>query len=290
MIANYLLSLKMRRMKRGEVIAIASDYGLAPNKKLGQNFLIDDGITGKIIDAVSPRAVDKILEVGPGLGALTFILAEKAQSLTAVEIDSGLYRYLKDRFAEVANVTLQHSDFLKSEFPDNYDKVVSNLPYYCASEILFKAAVLFKTANLYVMLQREMAERLIALPGTKDYGALSVTLGYYYTPAILMNVPREAFYPRPDVASVFMRLERKSGTLNRDENEMFHKIVKSAFWGRRKTILTALSNSPHISIEKEVIKEGLAAAGFDEKLRGEQYNTDEYCKLAKILYNSNGKQ
>ena len=277
-------------MKRGDVLTIASQYGLAPNKKLGQNFLIDEGLTDRIINTISPNASESILEVGPGLGALTAILINKVHHLTAVEIDSGLYRYLKDSLADVENLSLIHADFLKHEFSNSFDKMVSNLPYYCASEILFKSAAAFKKTNLYVMLQREMAERIVASPGTKEYGALSVTLGYYYKPSIAMNVPREAFYPRPDVASVFMRLERREGSLSEDENEMFHKIVKSAFWGRRKTILTALTNSPHLDIPRDTIRDALYTLGFDEKSRGEEHAAEKYCELAKTLHTYSGKK
>jgi len=270
-------------MKKKEITGIAESYGFAPIKKLGQNFLSDEGITSKIIAAVSPCADDDIIEVGPGFGALTIPLAENCRSLTAVEIDSGLCRYLAERFAANKNVKIEHADFLKYSPDDVYAKAVSNLPYYCASSILFKMALALPKADLYVMLQKEMAERILAAPGGKEYGALTVSLGYYYSPKVLFQVPREVFFPRPDVVSVFLKLERKPSLLNEVENLLFHEIVKSSFWGRRKTILSALSSSPHLSFGKERIRDALARAGINEKTRGEQHGLDKYCVLAKLL-------
>ena len=270
-------------MKKKEIIAIAGFYGFAPIKKLGQNFLSDDGIASKIIAAVSPCADDDIIEVGPGLGALTGLLAKSCRSLTAVEIDSGLCRYLAERYVLDKNVKIEHADFLKYSPEDIYTKAVSNLPYYCASSILFKMAAMLTKADLYVMLQKEMAERISASPGSKEYGALTVSLGYYYSPKVLFQAPREVFHPRPDVMSVFLKLERKPPLLNEAENFLFHEIVKSSFWGRRKTILSALSSSPHLSFSREQIREALAQAGIDEKTRGEQHGLEKYCELARTL-------
>ncbi|MCL1912070.1 MAG: 16S rRNA (adenine(1518)-N(6)/adenine(1519)-N(6))-dimethyltransferase RsmA [Leptospirales bacterium] len=274
-------------MKKKEIVGIVGSYGFTPIKKLGQNFLSDDGIASKIIAAVSPRADDDIIEVGPGLGALTVLLAKSCRSLTAVEIDSGFCRYLAGLFALDKNVRIEHADFLKYSPDDVYTKAVSNLPYYCASSILFKMAFALSKADLYVMLQKEMAERISAQPGSKEYGALTVSLGYYYSPKILFQAPREVFYPRPDVASVFLKLERKPPLLNEAENLLFHDIVKSSFWGRRKTILSALSSSPHLSFSKGQIGEALAQSGIDEKTRGEQHGLDKYCALARALAGMN---
>ncbi|MDR3237781.1 MAG: 16S rRNA (adenine(1518)-N(6)/adenine(1519)-N(6))-dimethyltransferase RsmA [Spirochaetia bacterium] len=277
-------------MNKRDITGIAGSYGLAPNKRLGQNFLADDGIASKIISVISPSLDDDIIEVGPGLGALTEPLSRGCRSLTAVEIDSGLCRYLTERFAGYKNVRIEHADFLKYSAPDLYTKAVSNLPYYCASSILFKMALALKKAGLYVMLQKEMAERISAPPGGKEYGALTVTLAYYYNAKIAFNVPREVFYPRPDVASAFVKLERREETLSAAENILFHTIVKSSFWGRRKTIFRALVSSPHLSFDKDQIRNALELAGIDEKTRGEEYGVDKYCLLARLLAaGTNGK-
>ena len=271
-------------MKKKDVISIAETYGLAPNKRLGQNFLVDDGITEKIIGIISPSRDDAVLEIGPGLGALTGMLLERSCSVTAVEIDAGLYRYLREAFTGRENLELLHCDFLKCETEDRYTRVVSNLPYYCASEILFKIASTLGAKGVYVMLQREMAQRITAAPGSPDYGALTVTLGYYYRSRIALQVPREVFYPRPDVGSSFMALERREDNpLSPEENVLFHSVVKSAFWGRRKTILKALSESPHLSFEKDRIRSALEKTGIEAVSRGEELSTEEYCSLTREL-------
>jgi 16S rRNA (adenine1518-N6/adenine1519-N6)-dimethyltransferase len=272
-------------MKKKECMEIARSYGLAPNRRLGQNFLVDEGITEKIISIVSPERGDSILEIGPGMGALTAHLCERAGSVTVVEIDAGLARYLEDAYGSRPNFTLLHSDFLKCRPGDEFTKIVSNLPYYCASEILFRIAASFSARGIFVMLQREMAMRITAAPGSPEYGALTVTLGYYYNPRIMLQVPGEVFYPRPDVGSSFLRLERRSEQiLSKEEAALFHDVVKSSFWGRRKTILKALSQSPHMSFEKDAIREALASAGVPESARGEELDTGTYCAIAKRLF------
>lgn len=276
-------------MKRKEADEILKAYGLAPNKALGQNFLTDESLTRKIIDIVSPMKGDKLLEIGPGLGALTNGLAALA-SVTAVEIDLGVYNYLRKVFDDNKNVSLIHGDFLKFEQHDIWTKVVSNLPYYCASEILFKIAETCKDADVFVMLQKEMAERIWASPGTKSYGAFTITLGYYYNVGRRFNVPRESFFPRPDVASVFIELKRRPPVLSFDENRMFHLLVKSAFWGRRKTLYRALAESPHINVLPEHIKAGLAGADIDAGSRGEELSGEIFYRLAKTFIEIQNEQ
>ena len=266
-------------MNKTKIIQITKEYGLAPNKKFGQNFLFDANIITKIINAIQPTETDNILEIGPGLGSLTEILLQKAGSLTAVEIDAGIVKYL-NTFVNKNNFSLIHCDFLKAEINLNFNKIVSNLPYYCASEILFKIAQKFD-ADLFVMMQKEMAERIIATPGTKNYGALSITLGLHYKANIMFNVSGNAFYPSPDVASSFVMLKRLDLKLNVLELDMFKSLVKSAFWGRRKTLLTALVESPHLNFKKEELKELILKSSLDEKCRGEQLSVDDFIRLTK---------
>ncbi|HSA15930.1 MAG TPA: 16S rRNA (adenine(1518)-N(6)/adenine(1519)-N(6))-dimethyltransferase RsmA [Spirochaetota bacterium] len=271
-------------MNISDVKRISDQYGLRPNRKLGQNFLIDEGIRSKIIQAVEPGKEDSILEIGPGLGSLTFSLAESAGRLTAVEIDSGLHRYLSEQFRD-ADAVIVHGDFLKLSFDDVFTKVVSNLPYYCSSEILFRIVHdLPSVAEIYVMLQQEMAERIIAAPGSGGYGALTVSLNLYCVSSKLFRVPAGCFYPRPEVSSVFLRLERKK-TLPLDARgvELFHLIVKSAFWGRRKTLLTSLARSPHLSFGKDAAAGALSSLGISCSARGEDLSLGEYVSLAEKM-------
>ena len=195
-------------MNLTEAKEIIGRYGLSPNKRLGQNFLVSGDMRDKIINMIGVATDDRVLEIGPGLGALTERLVPAAESVTAVEVDSGLSRVLSDRFGAEANFRLIHSDFLKLDLADTFTKIVSNLPYYCSSEILFHVAR-FSAPHVYVLLQKEMADRITAGPGSKTYGALSVTLGFYYEPKALFKVSRESFYPRPEVTSSFVRLVRK---------------------------------------------------------------------------------
>lgn len=269
-------------MKKKEAVAICEKYSLSPNKRLGQNFLIDEGITDKILGLIAPAGDDVILEIGPGLGTLTGRLAEKAGHLTAVEIDSGLFRYLCCVFAGNAGIKLVHGDFLKYRPDKSFTKTISNLPYYCAAEILFRTAELLE-GSAYVMLQREMAERIIAEPGGKAYGALTVAIGCYYAPKFAFPVPKEAFWPRPDVDSVFVELKRRAWELSEKERQIFRSLVKSAFWGRRKTLRKALAESPHFSMDREQISAALLSAGIDDSIRGEELSRRDFQGLAKAF-------
>ena len=204
---------------------------------------------------------------------MTEILVEKAASITAVEIDGGIVRCLKDIFGTRENFDLIHADFLKHEIDNEFHKIVSNLPYYCASEILFKIAEKLNVPEVFIMLQKDMAERIISSPGSKRYGNLTVTLGFYFRPKILFNISRNDFFPKPEVESSFVKLERKEKYPLSDEKEidLFKRIIKSAFWGRRKTLLNALTESPHLSFEKNEVKKILEEANIPDTQRGEKF-------------------
>lgn len=270
-------------MNRNEINKITDEYGLAPNKKLGQNFLINDEIIGRIVNACKPDG-RRILEIGPGLGAISRGLADRSDEYTAVEIDSGFVRYLSDVFEGRKNVSIIHGDFLKIDPGDRFDVVISNLPYYCASEILFRIAAKFSAPEVYGMMQKEMGDRIIAKPGSENYGALTVTLSYYFNAKVLFHVPGESFYPRPEVKSSFLGFERAGRvfTLPGDE-EMFHMVVKSAFWGRRKTLHKSLSESPHLDFSRDFIHSVITGSGIDPDLRGEKLSLDEFIRLTETI-------
>ncbi len=272
-------------MNKGDILKITEEYGLAPNKKLGQNFLINDEVIRRITDLCLPEG-QSILEIGPGLGSISIPLASQAGSYTAVEIDSGFARYLADVFISGGNikdnVKIIHDDFLKADIADSFDLIVSNLPYYCASEILFRIAEKFSAKRILVMMQKEMAERVTAKPGSENYGALTVTLSYYFDSKILFHIAGEAFYPKPDVKSSFLELLRKPAYFSKPEHEeIFHLVVKSAFWGRRKTILRTLVDSPHIEIKKEVVESILDNCGIRHDIRGEKLPLEDFIKLTE---------
>ena len=272
-------------MNTVEIKRTIAGLGLHPNRRLGQNFLVSPEARERIVGAMECGPADRVLEVGPGLGSLTELLLDRAGHVTAVEIDAGFCRFLSGRFGARENFTLIHGDFLKNPPPDIFSKIVSNLPYYCSSGMLFEMSR-YAAPQVYVMLQKELADRVTASPGGKSYGALTVTLGFYYEARRVFTVPRESFYPRPDVTSAFLKLSRRpSLPLDGDGIGLFHLLVKSAFWGRRKTILAALSGSPHLDLGREGAARVLAGAGIDHGRRGEELGLEEYINLARAMGN-----
>ncbi len=270
-------------MNRNEINKITDEYGLAPNKKLGQNFLINDEIIGRIVSTCRPEG-KRVLEIGPGLGAISRGLAERSDKYTAVEIDSGFVRYLSDLFESEKKVSIIHGDFLKIEPEDRFDVIVSNLPYYCASEILFRIAGKFSAPEVYGMMQKEMGDRITAKPGSENYGALTVTLSYYFNAKVLFYVPGDSFYPRPEVKSSFLGFQRKERVFTaNDAEEMFHMVVKSAFWGRRKTLHRSLAESPHLDFDKKIINDAIIACGIDPDVRGERLSLEEFIRLTEAV-------
>ncbi len=271
-------------MNRTEVRELLSARGLSPLKKLGQNFLVREEVINRIIALVDPCETDNILEIGPGLGALTEKLIVSAGKLTAVELDGGLADYLSEKLGCFENFSLVRGDFLKVAPAGIFNKAVSNLPYYCASEMLFRIALDYSIPGVYIMLQKEMADRLVARPGTPEYGALTVSLGFYYTITHAFTIPRDAFLPAPDVTSSFLKLARREKPLlEGDHVRAFHLLVKSAFWGRRKTLRRALTDSPHISLPGDELNRIFAETGINPERRGEQLSIDEFCLLANTL-------
>ena len=269
-------------MNKALILEIAEKYNLAPNKKLGQNFLINDQIINRIVDVCIPDGED-ILEIGPGLGSISEGLARRGGTYTAVEIDSGFYRYLTDLFKDRENVRIIHADFLKSQPEDRFSVIVSNLPYYCASEILFTIAEKFRAENVYVMMQKEMGERLVSKPGSAAYGAMTVTLSYYYSIEHLFYVPPDSFYPRPEVKSSFLALRKKKRILNTEDEELFHLLVKSVFWGRRKTLLKAAADSPHLNYSRSFLEHVLNQCAIKGDLRGESLGLDDFIKITEKI-------
>jgi 16S rRNA (adenine1518-N6/adenine1519-N6)-dimethyltransferase len=256
--------------------------GLHPNKKLGQNFLCNEDVILKIAESLNVKEGESVLEIGPGTGRLTEKLAFLTENLTIVEIDNGLYNLLRDKFGDSFQII--HSDFLKWTPPVRYNKVIGNLPYYCSSEILFKIAADIAPERIIAMLQKEMADRLLSKPGAEGYGAITVTLNYYYSIKRLFNVDKSSFYPIPDVTSTVISLEKNTTRdLDAAERALFHLVVKSAFWGRRKTLLKTLCESPHLTVDREAARSVLNAIGFDEKVRGENLSTDEFAVLTREL-------
>ncbi len=276
-----------------KTIEIIQKYEFAFQKKFGQNFLIDGHVLDKIIAAAKIGKDDFVLEIGPGIGTMTQYLAEAAGKVTAVEIDRALIPILNETLAEYDNVTVINEDVLKVDIRKLAEeqnggkpiKVVANLPYYITTPIimgLFESHV--PVDSITVMVQKEVAQRMQALPGSKDYGALSLAVQYYAEPYIVANVPPNCFMPRPNVGSAVIRLTRYSQpkVSVKDEALMF-RIIRASFNQRRKTLQNGLNNSPEITASKEQIAEAIASLGVSPSVRGEALTLEQFALLADAL-------
>ena len=276
-----------------KTIEIIKKYNFNFQKKFGQNFLIDSHVLHKIIAGAHVSKDDMVLEIGPGIGTMTQYLAEAARQVVAVEIDRNLIPVLGETLAGYDNVTVINEDILKldlTELARKYNdgkpiKVVANLPYYITTPIimgLFESHV--PVDNVTVMVQKEVAKRMEALPGSKDYGALSVAVQYYAKPYIVANVPRNCFMPRPNVDSAVIRLTcHEAPPVNTpDEHRMF-RIVRAAFNQRRKTLVNALNNSPELTLYKEDVQKALETMGLSMTVRGEALTLQQFAKLSELL-------
>lgn len=277
-----------------ETIAILNKYGFNFQKKFGQNFLIDTHVLEKIIRAADITKDDCVLEIGPGIGTMTQYLCENAGKVIAVEIDKNLIPILtEDTLASYDNVKVINSDVLKLDLKKLAEeenggrpiKVVANLPYYITTPIimgLFEAGV--PLASITVMVQKEVADRMQAGPGSKDYGALSLAVQYYAEPYIAANVPPNCFMPRPNVGSAVIRLtlHGKPPVEVADEKLLF-KLIRASFAQRRKTLINGLTNSPELSFTKEEVTKALEECGYSATIRGETLTLAEFAKLANVM-------
>lgn len=277
----------------GNTIAIIQKYQFAFQKKFGQNFLIDPHVLDKIIQAAEITREDCVLEIGPGIGTMTQYLAEHARHVVAVEIDANLIPILGETLAEYDNVTVLNQDILKTDIQglvDTYNagkpiKVAANLPYYITTPIimgLFESRV--PIDNITIMVQKEVAERMQAGPGSKDYGALSLAVQYYAEPYLVANVPPNCFIPRPGVGSAVIRLTRhkEPPVKTRDEKLLF-RLIRASFNQRRKTLQNGLNNSPEIPFTKEQISAAIQKLGLPAAVRGEALTLEQFAALADEL-------
>lgn len=269
---------------------ILKKYNISANKKLGQNFLIDDNIINEIIDSSNVNKNDLIIEIGPGLGTLTAKLLENAGKVIAIELDDRMIKILSDRFKLYDNFTLIHNDVLKidlnqiiKENIENLDnvKVVANLPYYITTPIIMK--LLEDRVNIQsitVMVQKEVAERITATPGDKLSGAITYSIDYYAEAKEVVFVSKECFMPSPEVDSEVIKLTlRDKPKVNVVNEELFFKIIKASFSQRRKTLLNGLANSGIIN-NKEKLKEILEDMGLNLEIRGEKLSIEQFADLA----------
>lgn len=265
---------------------ILQRFGIHMSKRLGQNFLIDAGIVQGIVDAANVQAGDRVLEIGPGIGTLTQALAETGAEVTCVELDKRLPEVLAHTLEAYDNVRVIQGDILKVNIPeimgDKPFKVVANLPYYITTPIIM--ALLEKhlpITDIVVMVQKEVAERMAAMPGGKTYGALSVAVQYYTHPEIALYVPPRSFMPPPEVDSVVVDCKvRTEPAVDLIDEKMFFRVVKAAFGQRRKTLNNALKS---MGVDKNIIAEVLDKAGIEATRRGETLTMEEFGAIANIL-------
>lgn len=270
---------------------IVDKHGFKFSKSLGQNFLIDNNVIDKIIDGARVKEGDKVIEVGPGIGTLTREMAKRAEKVVAVEIDKNLIPILKETLADFDNTEVVNEDILKVDINKLVDeklsggpvKLIANLPYYITTPIVMKFLEEdIPVTDIVVMVQKEVADRMNAVPSTKDYGALSVAVQYYCDTEIVAKAPRHMFIPQPKVDSTVIGLHiREERKYKADNEQLFFKTVKAAFGQRRKTLLNSLSSMG--VLDKAKIKEVLAEAGIDEKRRGETLSIEEFAHLSNII-------
>ncbi|MDE5802988.1 MAG: 16S rRNA (adenine(1518)-N(6)/adenine(1519)-N(6))-dimethyltransferase RsmA [Lachnospiraceae bacterium] len=274
-------------------ISILQKYQFVFQKKYGQNFLVDTHVLEKIMDAAEITKEDCVVEIGPGIGTMTQYLAERAGAVVAVEIDKKLIPILEETLAAYDNVTVLNEDIIKVDLNRIVEernggrpvKVVANLPYYITTPIimsLFENRVPLKSVT--VMVQKEVAERMQAGPGTKNYGALSLAVQYYAKPEVVANVPPNCFIPRPNVGSAVIRLTRyeEYPIAVKDENLLF-ALIRASFNQRRKTLANSLSNAANLSFSREQVAAALEEMQLFPTVRGEALTLAQFAELADLL-------
>lgn len=273
---------------------ILSQHGIMLKKSLGQNFLTDMHVLDKIMGAAELTEKSGVLEIGPGIGALTERLAEVAHKVVAIEIDQRLVPVLNQLFSTHPQVEIIYGDALQVNLQEivaghfleaETIHVVANLPYYVTSPILVRLLEeRLPLKNIVIMIQKEVADRLTASPGTKDYSSLSVLVQYFAKAEDVARVPSHVFVPRPQVDSSVVRLTLRRKPAVQVENEsLFFKVVRAAFAQRRKTLLNTLHANLLSSYQKEEVQSWLHEAGIDPKRRGETLNLQEFANLTRLI-------
>ena len=287
---------------------ILKRYGITANKSLGQNFLISENVVQNIVQKAEISKEDLVIEIGPGLGTLTKELLEKAGKVIAIELDKRMIEILTDRFSLYNNFELINEDVLKvdlnkiikenleqsAEHPNTkfqtpntnlkHAKIVANLPYYITTPIIMK--LLEENLNIEsitVMIQKEVADRLIEIPGGKNTGAITYSVYYYCESEKIMEVPNSSFIPEPEVTSEVIKMTLRDEPIVKLENpQIMFRIIKSAFMQRRKTLLNALTNTK-VFINKEEGMQIFKELQFDENIRAENLSIQDFANIAKIL-------
>ena len=271
--------------------ALLGRHGFHFSKSMGQNFLIQDWVPRGLVEGAGVGPENGVLEIGPGIGPLTAQLAAAAQKVVAVELDRSLLPVLDETLRDFSNVEILPADILKLDIPALVDEkfpgltpmACANLPYNITTPVITALIEAKRFACIAVMIQREVALRICAAPGTADYGAFSVYCQYHAVPELLFDVGPECFVPAPKVTSSVIRMVPRSAPPEGVEDEKrFFRVVKAAFGQRRKTLLNALSAGLG-GVDKERIKAAIAAAGLEENIRGERLGIPEFAALTRAL-------
>ena len=272
---------------------ILKKYNIKANKKLGQNFLVDDNVINNAVEAAELSKSSLVIEIGPGLGTLTTKLLEKAGKVIAVELDERMVKILNERFSLYDNFTLINDDILKVNLKEIISenlkefsevKIVANLPYYITTPIIMK--LLEERLGIdciIVMVQKEVADRITAEPGEKLSGAITYSVNYYAEPEEIQFVHKNSFIPAPEVDSEVIRLKlRKEPPVKLEDEELFFKIIKASFMQRRKTLKNGLNNSGLIK-DKDSLNEIFKELGLDEDIRGEKLTLEQFANLSNLI-------
>lgn len=271
-----------------ETMFLLKKHNISANKSLGQNFLINDEVIEKIIQAANISEEDLVIEIGPGLGTLTSRLLEKAKKVIAIELDKRMIDILNDRFTLYNNFELINQDVLKvnlNELINNQIeirnvKIVANLPYYITTPIVMKLLEdRLPIESITVMVQKEVAKRLTAVPGDKLSGAITYAVNYYCKPQEIVIVPNTSFIPEPEVESEVINLKlRKEYPVQLEDEKVFFQLIKASFMQRRKTLINGITNNGLMT--KEMAKQLLNRVGLDDKVRGESLNLQDFANLS----------
>ena len=275
---------------------IMKKYNIRANKSLGQNFLINNEVVENIVNSSDISKEDMVIEIGPGLGTLTKYLLEKAGKVLCVELDTKMIKILQDRFSLYDNFELINKDILKVNLNEiimenkkdgkiKNVKIVANLPYYITTPIIMKLLEEeLELESITVMIQKEVADRLIAVPGQKNTGAITYSVYYYATSEGILEVPNDSFIPEPEVTSKVIKLNiRKNPAVNPKDKEKMFKIIKCAFMQKRKTLLNSLTNTKIFDNKQQGI-EILNSLEINENIRPEELTLEQFAEISDNLY------